>query len=381
MPQLVSLLEKIQRVFGKLLGAALIRRKSFREVVAYSNFIEASFSQKAFPTEQAAVMSIWPEAANLQSSSYHFPEVFTAQFRDITFCGAYNTLLANPFTVVEESISTVDIPLHRFDISAHFQKAETISGICAVFRSFEERNFYHTLIDNIPRVFLLHHPEYQNIPEIKLLCPKPVKEVEQHLLQSILPKNVKIYPVEKNKNYRIETLIFSSFLTQDYAAYLPADYLKLLDQKIVPQRPSKANKRIFISRAIKPHKIKNSRVLLNEDELFYLLEPYGFERFYLENLSCPEQIELFYDCEYIVAAHGAGLSNLIFSPQATVLELFPTSYVVPYFYFLCESRSHNYHYWCGPESHRDSNFTVDLTAIQKILENEIGIFPRDCVPS
>jgi capsular polysaccharide biosynthesis protein len=85
-------------------------------------------------------------------------------------------------------------------------------------------------------------------------------------------------------------------------------------------------------------------------------------------MTIEEQIELFYDAEYVVAAHGAGLSNLIFAEQAGVVELFPTPYVLPYFYFVCKSCRHDYYYWCGTESHRDSNFKVDIPAVETILE-------------
>lgn len=372
-------LDKLGRIIRKILGAAFIRRIPL--LPDNGDYCLSPMSERVAPRQVPDSIVFWPDAKHLQKPTYTFPKIYTATLQSIIYCGQYNTLLLKPWQVIKDSISTVDVPLHRFDISVHFRENEPVSGVCTIFRSFEDRNFYHTIIDNIPRAFLLHHPKYRSIPEIKLLYSEPLKEVEQHLLQAILPDNVKLYPIDKTKNYKIETLIFPSFITQDYAAYLPSEYLNLLDQKVVPQRPSKENKRIFISRAVKPHKKKKSRFILNEDELFRILKPYGFEQFYLENLSCPEQIELFYDCEYIVAAHGAGLSNLIFSPKATVVELFPTPYVVPYFYFLCESRSHNYHYWCGTEQHRDSNFVVDLNAIQKILENEIGISAKDCVPS
>ncbi len=369
-------IDKLGRVARKLLGAALIRRVSLISQNSPSPVTFFSLSERAMPTHIPREMTFLSDAQHLQKSTYTFPKIYTAALENIIYCSQYNTILLNPFCVLKDSISTVNIPRHRFDLAVHFRNTEPVSGICTVFRSFEERNFYHTLIDNLPRLFLLHHPDYQRIPEINLLYADPLKDVERHLLQSILPPNVKFYSVDRTRNYRIEKLIFPSFLTQDYAAYLPQEYLTLLDQTVAPQRPSRKNQRIFISRAVKPHKKTRSRFILNEDAVFELLAPYGFQRYYLENLSCAEQIELFYDCEYIVAAHGAGLSNLIFSPHATVLELFPTPYVVPYFYFLCESRSHQYHYWCGTETHRDSNFLVDLDAIQHILEHDMGIQPQ-----
>ena len=54
-------------------------------------------------------------------------------------------------------------------------------------------------------------------------------------------------------------------------------------------------------------------------------------------MSIAEQIELFYDADYVIGVHGAGLVNIIFSSQINVLEIFPTSYVIPHYFYLSKS--------------------------------------------
>lgn len=86
-----------------------------------------------------------------------------------------------------------------------------------------------------------------------------------------------------------------------------------------------AQKKLFISRSRSP----NGRQILNEAELVEaVLQPRGFEIVHLENLSLQQQAETLAASRVIVAAHGAGLTNLMFcSPGACVLELFSPRWV------------------------------------------------------
>ena len=54
---------------------------------------------------------------------------------------------------------------------------------------------------------------------------------------------------------------------------------------------------------------------------------------YFESLSFKQQVTAIHDSSAIIARHGAGLTNIIFSNYNTaVLELFPYNYYVPGFY-------------------------------------------------
>ena len=52
------------------------------------------------------------------------------------------------------------------------------------------------------------------------------------------------------------------------------------------------------------------------------LARYGFEKVRLDDLSMEEQVDLFRHATHIAAAHGAGLSNIVFAERGVhVLEL------------------------------------------------------------
>lgn len=78
------------------------------------------------------------------------------------------------------------------------------------------------------------------------------------------------------------------------------------------------SKRVFISR-----QDAVARKIMNEDEVFALLEPHGFQRYQLTKLSILEQIQLFNNAEIIVGTSGSGLTNILFCNTATkIIELY-----------------------------------------------------------
>jgi capsular polysaccharide biosynthesis protein len=111
------------------------------------------------------------------------------------------------------------------------------------------------------------------------------------------------------------------------------------------------------------------RCLLNEEEVLEVLKNYGFSKYILEDMSLEEQIELFYDGEFVIAAHGAGLSNLIFSSNIKVLELFPMPNIVPYYYYLSKNLGGIYYFLCSTSNSPNGNFDVDVSKISEYLEN------------
>ncbi|MCX6937299.1 MAG: glycosyltransferase family 61 protein [Verrucomicrobia bacterium] len=81
----------------------------------------------------------------------------------------------------------------------------------------------------------------------------------------------------------------------------------------------------------------------NEEELWAELATRGFNRVWLEELSWPEQIAACRRARVVVAAHGAGLANLVFCPPGTrVVELVNRTYFNPTFWRLASLRGLDY---------------------------------------
>ena len=55
-----------------------------------------------------------------------------------------------------------------------------------------------------------------------------------------------------------------------------------------------------------------------------LLRKHNFRKVYLEQMTIMEQVELFRKASHVIAAHGAGLTNVLFAPaDARILEIRP----------------------------------------------------------
>lgn len=365
---MIKIQKEVSASIRSVLSHALLSLVSLEKLDAslkssYQTYSELS---ECCPTKEVNEINFLTEASHLKCLNYTTPNIFTLKLRNIYFCPKYNILHTKSRQIIEESISTQK-ELDQFDSQEFYlKKINTISSICSTFRS-HKNGYYHTLIDNLPRLYLLHDSTFKDIEEIKILLSTEPTKVEQFYLRKLLPKNAKIKLLNNQEKYQLENFIFTSFLSRRFSGYLPSKYVSWFLEKTSPKRPRKKNNRIFISR-IPTHKGRQ-RCILNEDQLFErALQPYGFKRYILEYMTIEEQIELFYDAEAVVAAHGAGLTNTIFSEEINVLELFPTQFVLPHYYFLSKSLGHKYRYLCAQEKGKSSNFNVNIEATLNIIK-------------
>ncbi len=111
----------------------------------------------------------------------------------------------------------------------------------------------------------------------------------------------------------VPSAVAQSCYTPEWVArYLRERLILTRDQNLVP------TKRVFISRQKASY-----RCVANEDDVYALFQPLGFERYCLEELTFKDQVELFQQAKIVVSFHGAGLTNILFmQPESHVIELF-----------------------------------------------------------
>ncbi|WP_309224501.1 glycosyltransferase family 61 protein [Halomicronema sp. CCY15110] len=198
--------------------------------------------------------------------------------------------------------------------------------------------------------------------------PGGLTETEKFFTEKILPEDVEAVPVDADRIYHLKHILLPDYIINRYPDGLPIDYLDFFRSSVLPDRPRRKEKLVYISRKLSGRNSK--RCVLNEDDLLLKLESYGFQRYHLEDMSVQEQINLFYDASFVVSPHGAGLTNIIFSDGLNVLELFPLKCSRPHYEYLSKTLNHNYIPWF-PESgvDRDSNFCVDVEHISRLVES------------
>ena len=66
-----------------------------------------------------------------------------------------------------------------------------------------------------------------------------------------------------------------------------------------------------------------------------ILENFGFEKIIASNMTFQDQIDIFFSADVIVAAHGAGMTNMIFCKQSVkIFEISCGNYRVSSMRFL-----------------------------------------------
>ncbi|HET6566637.1 MAG TPA: glycosyltransferase family 61 protein [Rhodothermales bacterium] len=310
---------------------------------------------------EVAEMALIEQAAYLRGDTYRVPEDYAAVLPRAQYCPTNNVVLTSSKEILSESLNTGT--LNNLDMRALYtRRVRRVPGYAAVLRS-RYNNYYHSVVDNFPRLLALHQSPFADLAEIKLLCPRGLTDAEAYFLPRLCPPNVKVVQVEEGSLYDVEHLIFTPFKTRRFAGYLPPAYVDYIRSNFVPKRASRRGKRILISR-----ERARMRRIENHDELVAKLAEHGFREVVLEELPIEQQIALFFDAEAVVGAHGSGLVNVLFSQDIHVVELFPARYVVPHYFYLSKSVGHRYSYWCGDRNLRDAaTFHVDVPAVLKLL--------------
>jgi capsular polysaccharide biosynthesis protein len=149
--------------------------------------------------------------------------------------------------------------------------------------------------------------------------------------------------------------------------------LQLLRAAVLPAAnaaPAGSSNRIFISR-----QDASGRRILNEPDVLEILGRYNFHPLTLTGLTIREQAEIFSQCEAVVGAHGAGLTNLLFMPQGSaVIELFHYRCGTPAYYRIATALGIRYHYMsCDSLPGSNDPYTVAVSHSTDYLNANIWV--------
>jgi hypothetical protein len=132
-------------------------------------------------------------------------------------------------------------------------------------------------------------------------------------------------------------------------------------RRAVSGRTAGAGPRLFVTRAD-----ADERRLENREAIGEMLHQYGFESVVPTEYSVSEQVRLFRDAEVVVGPHGAGLTNILFADDVTVVEIFPADYTPAYFYVIAELFDYDYHHLIGTDV--NTYFRVDIGQLESTIK-------------
>jgi len=231
--------------------------------------------------------------------------------------------------------------------------------------------YYHWLHDVLPRLYLI----LEWLPEdIQFVVPANLKQYQYNSLNLMGIKEEQLVLFGGDEVWELEILYFSPPTTQTgWDAPAVNKWLqKLMFSRCnVDSLKQNRDKRIYISRCLAKHRrIKNDR------EVEACLKCYGFETYLPEEMPFQDQVLLFSQAEIIVASHGAGLANLLFTPPGTlVLEIFEQTVVRACYWSMSESLEHQYWYLIGETV--DNPIEPDIwVPVEKLVQSLNQMFDR-----
>jgi capsular polysaccharide biosynthesis protein len=193
-----------------------------------------------------------------------------------------------------------------------FRLPKRRTGTALLLGTANSDNYYHWLLDSLPRWRMLQAAGWQDY-DFVLLHSLPRRFQEETLDWLGVPA-AKRLRCSKNFIHQFHRLIVPAMpFPMEQVAPWVCQWLRSL----VAAKAS-GPERIYLSR-----RGAETRRLVNEDELRGALALRGFVTFQAEKLSVAEQAQLLSSARMVVAPHGAALTNLVFAPPgAWLLELF-----------------------------------------------------------
>nr|MBF0221951.1 glycosyltransferase family 61 protein [Desulfobulbaceae bacterium] len=361
---------QIKELVGEKVSSRLLTVKSLEESFPELSRQILPFDYTPISTLEALEMPFLPQCQHLRQSTYQIPLAFSSAICGIKHCANENTLLDQKGNIIAESSNTYTQSKY-FKWSSYLRKKEErIEGSATLLRSASFRPFndyYHVLIDNLPRLFAFFAQNFNLQEDIKLIAIEKITPLEDFFLKRLEIPGLEIHVLPKDRIYSYDKYLFSSFLTRQFSGYIPSEYLSFFTEKVLPHRPRKKDTRIYISRSQ-----AGRRRIKNEEEVLKLLGTYGFQTYHFETMSIEDQIEVMYDADAVIAPHGAGLANIIFCNGSKVLELFGIREIKPNYYYLSKSCNCPYDYLCFPNcTHINEDFLVNIDTLRHKVEDFI----------
>jgi capsular polysaccharide biosynthesis protein len=233
-----------------------------------------------------------------------------------------------------------------------------LEGDCYNLTMLFTANYGHWFYDELPRLAsaLPHLPA-----GTKFIVNDPLQDFKLQSLAALGVSKDRLIPVKGYVETHCERLWFATPLGNgEWTGTSPAA-LHRIRQALLGRyagASSPTRDKIFVSRSA-----TNYKRLGNEDQLLPIIEGLGFEVIRPEQLSFPEQVQIFSRAKVILGTFGAGLTNILFSPQpALVVELQDTKFAPRRWYWkLASLLGHRYCTITGPISSSPHNGMADFT--------------------
>jgi capsular polysaccharide biosynthesis protein len=227
-------------------------------------------------------------------------------------------------------------------------------------------SYFHWVADTLPLLEGLAHYIEQTGETPKLLVGPEMESFHWEWLD-LLGYTKEDVIVLDTPPYTVETLVIPKYrrsTKQHGVAVFPQQWLREQTQSHVDRavRDSDFSNRVYISRCD-----AETRNVVNETAVMDVLSRYGFEKYILSELELLESIALFAQAESIVSPHSGGLANLMFTENATLIELFPETINDRIYAALANQHDIQYEHIQCQSIGMNQHFKVNLAKLEEIF--------------
>lgn len=291
--------------------------------------------------------------------------------------GDYPIFLNNQFKVIMESINlNVKYINSSFFIKSFCKllffrpKIKKNDVIC--FSGSLNDNKFHWLMDYLPRLEYVVENNIQN--NYTYIVNKNNISFNKFYLNTIGIKNKNILQWDglnlEINNLHIYSTRYIKYNKNKYEVYSSKSILWLssyLKKKFNYVKINLTYKKIIVLR-----KRNDFRRIINQDEFINFLSKFDYKCLYLEDYKEEKIIEIFKSAKTVITIHGAALSNIIFSNNIKVIEIFPATRPDEdeFVYFqLTRILNFDHHVFVVDKKNCSKGIYINLKLFKKTLEN------------
>jgi hypothetical protein len=255
-----------------------------------------------------------------------------------------------------------------------------VEGSLGVLATRGDHSNYHFLLDVLPRLAIMETP---GVPTPDRWYAPLQRGFQREILElaGFLPA-ADVVDSDLVTHVRADTLIVPGL--PDAELRTPPWTVPFIRERLLPSDLERVpGRRIYVTRGRERH----NRTVTNEEDVVAFLADRGFTVVDPGTMPVAEQIRTFAEAEWIVAPHGAALTNLAFaSPGASVIELFAPDYVQGCYWKLADCvPGLGYRYLLGagrgPRGGRMNGVMSDITIELPALERALDALPVEPPPA
>jgi capsular polysaccharide biosynthesis protein len=225
-------------------------------------------------------------------------------------------------------------------------------------------NYYHWLTEQLPRLRVVRYyvEETGEAPDILIEASPPSWILE--LLDFVgVPSDRRLEWTHEKAT--VDRLVVPNYVRKARPGqYEPSErdlrWVRENAKESVPEGQQNGHDRLFVNR-----RDADVRQLRNREAVVEMLHDYGFESITPGEYSVQEQVQMFRNADVVIGPHGAGLTNIMFGDDLTLVELFPNDYSPGYFYAITELLGFEHRYVYGTEA--DPHFRVSRDDLEGLL--------------